>query len=346
MKNWEKIRNNPELKQREINRSLIFRWIREFFNQQGFYEIQCPLLLACPGMEPYLEQIGLDLYDEKRNKYRGYLSTSPEYSMKKMLSAGFEKIYNMASAFRGGESFGGTHNIEFTILEWYRANADYTAIMEDVEDLAADLAKKLHGTTKIAYQGQEIELAKPWQRMTVREACQKYAGFDLNENKEFEQIKKTALNKGYKVADNATWDDVFYLMLLNEVEPNFPKDRPIILCEYPLPQAALSKPCKHDPWYAERFEYYIGGIEIGNCFSELVDGDEQLKRLQEEQKMKKDLGKEVLPIDMEFIKALKMGVPDSSGIAIGVDRLQMILLDVKDINDLLPFPDKDLFDLE
>lgn len=339
MNNWEKIRNNKDWKEREMKRSRIFDLIREFFKKQQFLEIHCPTLLACPGMEPYLDQISVDFKNEKGKTFKGYLSTSPEYSMKKMLSAGFKKIFNMSPAFRGSESFGGTHNIEFTILEWYRANQPYTKIMEDCEDLVLYL---LEGKASLVYQGQKINLKKPWDRMTIREACLKYADFDLDENKTVSAIKKTAAKKGYPVAHDATWDDVFYLIFLNEVEVNLPKDKPVFLYEYPLPQAALARRVAPDSFYAERFELYIGGLEIGNCFGELVDWKEQKKRLLDEQKLRKSLGKDPLKIDNDFIKALKLGCPESSGIAVGVDRLQMLLLNVKDINELMPFPNSQM----
>jgi len=338
MKNWEKMRYDPGLREREILGSKTFRWIREFFYRRGFVEIQCPLLVSCPGMEPYLDQIGVDIEDEKGIKYRAFLSTSPEYSMKKMLCAGFEKIYCMTSAFRGKESFGGTHNAEFTILEWYRANTDYYAIMEDVEELITYLAKKVSGKTSIIYQDKKISLKKPWPRIKVREAFLKYSGFDLDSAKSFSELKKIAIKKGYRLEPGMQWDDIFYLMFLNEVEPKLNLQKPVILYEYPLSQAALAKRVSPGSFYAERFELYMGGLELANCFSELVDPEEQLYLLEEEQKLRKKLGKEVLPIDYDFIKALELGIPPSSGIAMGVERLQMLLLNTADINELIPFP--------
>jgi len=337
------MRYDQLFRQREITRSKTFRWIRDFFNRRGFIEIQCPHLLSYPGMEPYLDQIGFEIKDEKGIKYRAYLSTSPEYSMKKMICAGFEKIYCMTSAFRGGESFKGTHSIEFTILEWYRANADYYTIMEDVEELVIYLTKKVLGKTSINYQGKKINLKRPWPKIKVREAFLNFAGFDLNRTKSFSALRKIALKKGYRVDPSMQWDDIFYLIFLNEVEPGLKCERPYILYEYPLSQAALAKRVSPSSFYAERFEVYAGGLELGNCFSELVDPKEQLSRLKDEQRLRKKLGKEVLHIDYDFIRALELGIPPSSGIAMGVERLQMLLMDIGDINELLPFPPSQIF---
>lgn len=342
MKNWQKIKENSIFREKIISCGKICDLIREFFKSQGFFETTTPILVSCAGQEPYLSPFKTDFVDDKNKKYKGFLITSPEYSMKKLLAAGFDKIFELAKVFRQNESFGGTHNPEFTMLEWYRANSDYNQIMQDAEELVCFLAKKIKGTTIIEYQGKKIDLTPPWPKITVKSLFLKYAGIDLDKAGIVEDFKKQITNKNYLKFDD--WNDIFYLIFLNEIEPNLPKDKPVFVIDYPLPQASLAKKKNADSFYAERFEIYIGGMEIGNAFSELTDPKEQLERFKEEKRLREKLGKEDIPIDKDLIYALELKIAPSGGIAVGVERLQMLLLDIKDINDLLPFPAKDLFD--
>jgi EF-P lysine aminoacylase GenX len=341
IKNWEKMRSDKELKNKIILAGKITDLIRAFFKEQGFFEAQTPALVACAGQEPYLSPFKTDFLDEKNNKYRGFLITSPEYSLKKLLVGGFDKVFELARVFRQNESFGGTHNPEFTMLEWYRTNSDYNQIMKDTEGLVCFLAKKIKGSEIIFYQGQKTDLTPPWPRLTVKDLFLKYAGIDLDKAKTPADFKNQVKNKNYSKFDD--WNDIFYLVFLNEIEPNLPKDKPVFICDYPLPQASLAKTIRRGSWYAERFEVFIGGMELGNAFSELVDPKEQLARFEEEHILRKKLQKDDIPIDKDLLLALELGILPAGGIAVGLERLQMLLLDVKDINDILAFPARDLF---
>jgi EF-P lysine aminoacylase GenX len=345
MQNWERAKKDNSLKEIQIKRTKINNLIRNFFNAKGFLEAQTPILVKCAGQEPYLSPFKTSFGDEKNKKYKGFLITSPEYSLKKMLAGGFDKIYEMARVFRANESLGGTHNPEFTMLEWYRANSDYKKIMEDTENLILFLNKKINRSNILNYQGQKINLTTPWQRISVKELFSKYANIDLDKTKTLKnfrnQAKKSKINVNSKDND---WNSIFYDIFLNKIEPNLPKDKPIIIYEYPLPQASLAKKKNKNSFYAERFEVYIAGLELANAFSELTDAKEQLSRLKEEQRLRTKLKKDIISIDKDFICALKLGIPPSGGIALGIDRLQMLLLNIKDINDLLLFPAKQLFD--
>lgn len=340
MKNWQKIKNNLKLKEIQIKRSEIIDLIRGFFKQKGFLEMQTPTLVRCAGQEPYLSPMAVSFQDEKNKKYKGFLITSPEYSLKKLLVAGFDKLFELAKVFRGEESFDGLHNPEFTMLEWYRANSDYKEIMRDTEELIYFLNRKINRSSYLDYQGKKIDLTLPWPRLSVKEAFLKYSGVNLDKAKNLADFKKQVKNKSYLSND---WNDIFYSIFLNEIEPNLPKNKPVIIYDYPLPQAALSKRKNKTSFYAERFEVYIGGMEIANAFSELTEAKEQLKRFKEEQALRKRMKKSFIPIDKDFISALELGMPPSGGIALGVERLQMLLLNIKNINDLMPFPAKDLF---
>ncbi len=343
MKNWEIYKKKPSLKEIQIKRAKIKDLIREFFKKEGFLEAETPILVKHAGMEPYLSPISLKFKDDKGNLYKGFLITSPEYSLKKMLASGYEKIFEITKAFRQEESFGGLHNPEFTILEWYRTQANYLDIMEDTERLINFLTKKLYKKECFFYQGIKIDVSLPFKRMSLKEAFLKYSGIDLNKTKSLKYFAEKVKEKGYKLKKDYDQNDLFYLIFLNEIEPSLKKEKPIFLYDYPIYQGALAKRKKTDPFYVERFELFIGGIEIANAFSELLDYKEQYQRLKEEQNLRKKLKKEYIEIDKDFINALKSNIPETGGIALGVDRLEMLLLNIKDINDLLMFPASQLF---
>ncbi|MDO8601483.1 MAG: EF-P lysine aminoacylase EpmA [bacterium] len=331
---------SPKLKETQIKRSKINDLLRGFFKEQGFLEVQTPSLVKCAGQEPYLTPMKVDFKDEKNKKYQGFLITSPEYSLKKLLSAGFDKIFELARVFRANEGFGGSHNPEFTMLEWYRADSDYRQIMKDTENLVFFLNKKINNSKYLNYQGKKIDLTLPWPRLSIKEAFLKYAKINLDKAKDSKSFRSQIKNKRYPFND---WNDIFYSVFLNEIEPNLPKDRPIIIYDYPLPQASLAKRKSKGSFYAERFEVYIGGMELANAFSELTDPKEQRSRLVQEQLLRRKMGKDAIPLDEDFINALRLGILPSGGIALGMERLQMLLLDIKDINNLLPFPIHDLY---
>lgn len=342
----DKNTKNKRIIEVQKRRAKIIELIRDFFKQRGFLELQTPILTKGMSTEPYIDPIKVEFFDDKNNKYQGYLITSPEYSLKKLLSLGFVNIFEITKAFRQKEKFGGWHNLEFTILEWYRSYSDYYQIMKDTEELVYYLVQNIHHHDYFIYQHQKIDVSLPWQRLSIHEAFLKWSHIDLNKTKTLINFLKILKQKEYAKNLNLKsldWNDCFYLVFLNEIEPKLPKDRAIILYDYPLPQAALAKKKSKNSFYAERFEAYVGGIELCNAFSELVDWREQLKRLKEDQKIRKKLRKEIIPIDKTFINALKSGLPPTGGNALGVDRLQMLLLDIADIDDLLPFSINTMF---
>jgi lysyl-tRNA synthetase class 2 len=347
MENWEKIHLNPELKKIQFQRNRINKLIRIFFERRGFLEVQTSIIVKCAGQEPYLTPMSVDFEDERNRKYKGYLITSPEYSLKKLLVAGFDKIFEIAKVFRSGEPFGGIHNSEFTMLEWYRAYSDYNQIMTDIEELVYFLNKKInHSSHYLIYQDKKIDLTPPWPRLTVKEAFLKYAGINLNKSKNLKNFKAQIKNKKdlkNLIRGTDDWNDSFSKIFIDKIEPSLPKDKPIILYDYPLPQASLAKRKNKNSFYAERFEVFIAGIELANAFSELTDPKEQYKRFKKEQILRKKLKKSFIAIDKDFIHALELKMPQSGGIALGVDRLQMLLLNIKDMNDLLLFPARQLF---
>ncbi len=356
---WLVLKNDKERQKKFFLRNKILLLIRSFFYREGFLEVETPNLVRLPGMEPYLDPMSVDLLDSCGKKIRGYLTTSPEYAMKKLLAAGFSKIFQICKSFRGGEAVDKLHNPEFTILEWYRARANYKDIMEDVERVVTYVACHLHdgvgakqknkktkkqkNNLKIEYQGQTIDLTMPWPRLTVKDAFKKYAKMDLDAALTREAMARVAMGKGYTVNKNDRFDDIFFKIFLSEIEPHLGKGQPTILYDWPAEMAALSRRKKNDERYAERFEIYIGGLEMGNAFSELTDWKEQRARLVAEKKLRKKLGKEVYDIDEDFVEALKVGMPSSGGIAMGVDRIVMLFTDAKSIEEVIFFPAKEIF---
>lgn len=348
MKNWKKIRENKELLKPYIVREKVVDAIREFFKKSGFHEVDTPLLVQSPGTEPYLEVFESELKTPGYENKKSYLLTSPELSMKKLLSAGMGSIFTICKSFRNGEGLSSFHNPEFSILEWYHVEADYTDVMNDCEDLMLYILNYLDlnqdGKNKLSYQGKTYDLSTPWERISVSEAFEKYAGVLKDDMLNEEKIVKIAKQKGYQIDESTTWEEAYNQILLNEIEPHLGKDKPTILFDYPASQAALSKKKKDDPRFAERFEFFIGGIELGNAFSELTDADEQEARMIEDLQYRKELGKVEYKMDKDFIEALRLGMPETGGIAVGVDRLVMLFSDSSSIKDTLLFPVEDVFD--
>ena len=343
---WLRIRRGEAALGPRLLRTTVVKAIRTFFEDRHFVEVETPLLVRAPGQEPNLDVFQTELVLPDRTHRTGYLTTSPEYAMKKLLAAGIAPIFQICKSFRNCEEPSRLHNPEFTILEWYRTNVDYTAIMRDCEDLVSALVRATRPDadgTVLTYQGRQIALTAPWERLTVREAFQRYAGVDLEAAWSREQLVAIAAAKGYPVHAESTWEDAYFTIFLNEVEEHLGWSKPTILYDYPASMAALARRSPRDPRYAERFEFYIAGIELGNAFSELTDPREQRQRLEAERALRQQLGKTVYAIDDDFIRALEEGIPPSAGIAVGVDRLVMLLADVTSIRDVLWFPSDELF---
>lgn len=347
MKNWQKLKTDKELLRTVLTRELVIDGIREFFKKQKFHEVETPLLVQSPGTEPYLEVFETNLVTQNLDDRKGYLLTSPELSMKKLLAAGMGSIFQICKSFRNGEGLSSHHNPEFTILEWYRVSANYLDVMDDCEALLLSILRKVTGdenATVLEYQGKKYLLDAAWERISVQEAFKKYAGMTTDELLDETLIVKIAEKKGYSVNSETTWEEAYNQILLNEIEPHLGVEKPTILYDYPASQAALSKRKQADPRFAERFEFFIAGIELGNAFTELTDHIEQEKRMQEDLQMRKELGKTEYLIDTDFIHALELGLPDTGGIAVGVDRLVMLFANAKSIQETLFFPVTDVFD--
>ncbi len=353
MRTWQKLRHNPKLWERYDIRELVLTAIRTFFREQGFHEVEVPLLTGFLPPESYLDIFETTILDRNRKPGRAFLATSPEPFIKKLLVAGRGNCFTLTKSFRNTEGQSKTHNPEFTILEWYRVAADYTGIMKDCEELLLFINTYLvrskpgrtgTATKKLVYQGKSVDLSSPWERISIVEAFKKYAGLDLDRMPDAASMVEAARKKGYRVGAKDTWDDLFYQIYLNEIEHHLGRGKPTIIYDYPASLAALSKKKKDNPAYAERFEFYIEGLELGDAYTELTDWKEQVARFESEVAEQKRLGKLVHPVDTDFIDALKAGMPEAGGIAVGVDRLIMLFADATNIADTLLFPGSELFE--
>ncbi len=287
-------------------RALIYWYTRDFFRKQGFLEIETPVRMPEVAPEQYITPFASEDW---------LLSTSPELHMKRLLTAGYDKIFQFSRCFRKGER-GRLHNPEFTLLEWYRIHAGYREMISDTEQLIMMLAGKLQSGPHIQYQNHDIDLSLPWPRVTVREVFRHAAGWDPVAKPDPER---------------------FDIDLVTKVIPGFPPDHPTVLTDFPAALGSLARLISGEPSVAERAEVFIGGLELTNAFSELTDRTEQTKRFREAIRQIDLQTGEKRTIPRKFLQALAH-LPECGGIALGVDRLVMLFCDAASIDEVMPFP--------
>ena len=309
-------------------RQLINETIRFFFRVRGFVEVETPIVVQSPGMEPNLFPFETHTKEPNGKSHPAGLITSPEYSMKKLLGSGMEKIFTITKVFRNQEEFGGTHNAEFSILEWYRQGADYQACMDETEALVQEVGRAFG------------KVFPAFERSRVQDLFLENVQIDLDQ--ESKQLLLDACDRLKIHTDiSDTESDVFYRLFLEKIEP-FLGERPIFVYDYPKHQASLSQ-MTEDGLYGQRFELYLNKLELCNGFTELTNADEQRLRFQEEAEERKSLGRTVFPIDEELLRLLPSIKNPTYGNALGIDRLHMILTDTSSIEDVLLFPSASLF---
>jgi len=305
-RNWRLARRQKTLQQR----ARIVQAIRLFFTDQGYLEVETPHRIPAPAPESHIDAVPSGTW---------FLHASPELCMKRMLASGYAKIFQICRCWREGER-GRQHVPEFTLLEWYRAGDDYQALMQECEALIRTLASDIGLGQELVFRGQEIDLAPPWERISVHEAFGSYARISVKE----------ALRQG-----------LFDEVMVQDIEPRLGEKKPTFIFDYPAERATLARLKRNDPTVAERFELYIGGLEIANAFSELVDPEEQRRRFLLEQANRGSRGSVIYPLPETFLDELE-GMPPSAGIALGVDRLVMVLLDAATIDDVVAFTPEEL----
>jgi lysyl-tRNA synthetase class 2 len=312
-------------------RQAMQRAVREHLVALGYLEVETPELVPVPGMEPHIRAFEVPFLPETDVGKAGtlYLHTSPEYAMKRLLADGAGPIFQICKVFRNGE-VSAQHNPEFTMLEFYRPHSDYRAVMADLESTLATVAAAL---------GRDGIFGRvPYERLTVREALLRHSGIDLQS--QGSRLAVAARRLGVRVQEEDGFEDVFFRLLLEYVEPNLGRDRPTYLVDYPASMASLARIKPEDPTVAERFELYAHGTELANGFSELTDAAEQRRRLEQEQAWRRAHGRPAYPLDQSFLEAVGR-MPPSGGVAVGLDRVLMLLLGAQRIEDVLLFPAHD-----
>lgn len=287
-------------------RSKLLTVIRAFFLERGYLEVETPVVVHTPALELHIDACPAG---------KDYLRTSPELHMKRFLCAGYERIFQIGPCFRSGER-GNLHNPEFTMLEWYRAKANYMDILAETKSLLRYAAEKCLGKLWFEKDEEKINLGAEWLSFSVPELFKKIAGWNPAEN-----------------FDERRFDED----LVNCIERRLPKDRPVILRDYPAEAAALARLNTDKRRLAERWELYLGGMEIANAFSELTDPVEQRKRFEECAQKRLAMGKKAYELDGEFLAALETGMPPCAGVALGIDRLVMLFAGADSLDDVLPF---------
>jgi lysyl-tRNA synthetase class 2 len=325
-------------------RARVLEATRRFFGERGFVEVETPALQQSPGLEPHLMAFASELVEPGEGARPMFLHTSPEFAMKKLLVAGVPRLFQLAHCFRNGER-GRLHHPEFTMLEWYRAGEAYDAVIEDSLGLAR-LAAKAAGGNVLRFRGRNCDPFAAPERLSVAEAFKRCAGIDLacsldkKGTPEPQALARAAVHAGIKVAPDDTWSDIFSRVLVERIEPNLGLTRPTILDRYPRTEAALARATPDDPRFAERFELYCCGVELANGFGELTDAQEQRRRFEVEMDEKARIHGERYPIDEELLAALAH-MPESSGVALGFDRLVMLATGADRIDRVMWTPPPD-----
>jgi lysyl-tRNA synthetase class 2 len=318
-------------------RAKVRRAVRSWFEGQGFLEVETPARVPSPGQEVHLEAIPAG--DGR------YLITSPEYHMKRLVAAGLPRIVQICRCWRAGEQ-GSHHQPEFTMIEWYRAGASLEEIARDCEALVEVAARAVGRWPAVEVpsgrggEGKPEKLAvdAPFERLTVREALARFAGIGLRGDESVAELRGLATRAACNLGAAATWDDIFFQIFLDRVEPHLGRGRPTFVFDWPLPLAALARRKPGDPLTVERFELYAGGLELANAFGELCDPVEQRARFVAEGELRRQQGRAVYPIDEKLLAALP-NMPPTCGVAMGFDRLVMLVTGADSLRDVMAFAD-------
>jgi lysyl-tRNA synthetase class 2 len=322
---------NPEVRDVFRTRARLISALRRFFDEHGFLEVETPVLQPLYGgaaARPFTTH-------HNQLKQELFLRISFELYLKRLLVGGFERVYEIGRDFRN-EGVSYKHNPEFTQLEFYAAYWDYNDVMDFTEAMIANAAQDVLGTTTISYAGHEIDLSPPWVRMTMREAIAEFAGIDYADYPDAESLAAAIRAKGGHAPEKASWGQLVDGLLGDSVEPNL--IQPTFITEYPRDISPLAKGIPGDPRHVERFEYFIGGMEMGNAFTELNDPLEQRRRFEELQQLYTAEDDEINPIDEDYIRAMAYGMPPNGGFGTGIDRLTMLFTDKHSIREVLLYP--------
>ncbi len=323
--------SNPEARRIALVRSRAVTAMRSFLDGRGFVEVETPVLQPLYGgasAAPF--ETHHKAYDQ-----RLYLRISDELYLKRLVVGGLDRVYEIGHDFRN-EGVSRKHNPEFTQMECYQAYADYRDMMELTEAMLREVAERAVGTARIEYQGQAIDLARPWRRISLRDALGDSLGIDILEADQIESLREAVRRKGLQPGDSPTWAGLVDDLFSEHVEPRLVE--PTFVTDHPRTLSPLAKASAADPRLAERFEPYVAGFELGNSFSELNDPDDQRDTLEQQAAQQAQGDEEAHPLDEDFLVALEHGMPPTGGLGIGVDRLVMVLADAHHIREVILFP--------
>ena len=321
---------NPDVREVFRRRTETIRALRNFLDERGFLEVETPVLQPVYGgasARPFVTHhnaLDMDLY----------LRISNELYLKRLIVGGFEKVYEFSKDFRN-EGMDRLHNPEFTLLEAYQAYADYHDIMDLTEDMLSHAAEEVLGTTRLVYQGKEVDLTPPWRRIRMLEALKEEVGVDPRELSD-EALRELCLSQGLDVDGGMGRGKMMEKLFDEVVKPHLVQ--PTFVMDYPVETSPLAKRHRDDPGLVERFELFVSGMEIANAFSELNDPEDQMRRFQEQMRLREKGDEEAQVLDRDFIRALEYGMPPTGGLGIGVDRLVMLFTDMPSIRDVILFP--------
>ena len=322
---------NPEVKDTFIKRSRIISAIRKYLDGQGFMEVETPMLVSNAGgaaarpFETHFNALNEDLK----------LRISLELYLKRLIVGGLEKVYEIGRVFRN-EGLDTRHNPEFTLMELYQAYTDYNGMMDLTENLYRHVAQEVLGTTKIVYNGIEMDLGKPFERITMVDAVKKYAGVDWNEVETLEQARELAKEHNIEFEERHKKGDILNLFFEEYVEEHLVQ--PTFVMDHPIEISPLTKKKPENPDYVERFEFFMNGWEMANAYSELNDPIDQRERFKAQEEQLAQGDEEANTTDEDFLNALEIGMPPTGGIGFGIDRMCMLLTDSAAIRDVLLFP--------
>ena len=322
---------NPEVKEKFVMRSKAMKAVREFLDNRGFLEVETPILNTIAGgasARPFITHhntLDIDMY----------LRIANELYLKRLIVGGFDKVYEMGRMFRN-EGMSIKHNPEYTAIELYQAYADYNDMMEITENIVAYMAEKAVGTTKINYQGKEIDLTPPWRRLSMKDAVKEYTGIDFDDVKSDEEAYEIAEKKGLELRKGLTKGHI-----LSEIFEEFCEEhlvQPTFITHHPVEISPLAKRNPEDPTITNRFEAFVNTWEIANAFSELNDPIDQRGRFMDQLKQRELGDEEAQMLDEDFLNAIEVGLPPTGGLGIGIDRVTMLITDSSSIRDVILFP--------
>jgi len=338
----------PDLAEVVEARDALNRDLRSTLRERDFLEVETPNAVPAPGTDLYLEPVGTRSPEERDSRtVPPYLHTSPEFAMKRLLSEGFERIYQLVKVWRDGE-VSELHHPEFTLLELYRAWEGLDAVIEDAERIVAgacDGEATLAERTEQGVEHRRIDLDPPFERVPMPELVREVAGFELVECLEYEDLRREVVRRDLLTGDldrrhppeEGRWDELFFELMVARIEPFLAELGAVVVTDWPAPLAILARKSDEDPRLARRFELYVGGIELANGFDELTDPVEQRRRFERERSDRASMDRPALPMPERFLEALRYGLPPSAGVALGVDRLLMLAVGAARLDDVAPF---------